>query len=60
MVSSRAATVADYLSELSIDRRADIEKVRGTVNAALPPGYREAMAFGMIGWAIPLDVFPDT
>jgi hypothetical protein len=60
VVSSRAATVADYLSELSIDRRADIEKVRGTVNAALPPGYREAMAFGMIGWAIPLDVFPDT
>lgn len=60
MVSSKAATVADYLAELPVDRRIEIEKVRDLVNAALPDGYVEAMGFGMIGWAIPLDRYPDT
>ena len=60
MVSSKAATVADYLAELPADRRAEIEKVRDAVNAALPAGYREGMGWGMIGWVIPLADYPDT
>ena len=60
MVSSRAATVADYLAELPEDRRAEITQVRDLVNAALPDGYREGMSFGMIGWVIPLERYPDT
>ncbi|MCL6683497.1 DUF1801 domain-containing protein [Sphingomonas alba] len=60
MVSSKAATVADYLAELPADRRAEIEKVRDLVNAALPAGYREGMAWGLIGWVVPLEVHPDT
>ena len=60
MVSSSAATVADYLAELDSARRAEIETVRDLVNAALPAGYREGMSYGMIGWAIPLDEYPDT
>ena len=60
MVSSRAATVADYLAELPPERRAEIEKVRDIVNGALPPGYREGIGYGMIGWVIPLDDYPVT
>ena len=60
MVSSKASTVADYLAELPADRRAEIERVRDAVNAALPEGYREGIGFGMIGWVIPLDAYPDT
>ncbi len=60
MVSSKAATVADYLAELPADRRAEIEKVRDIVNAALPAGYREGMGWGVIGWVVPLEVHPDT
>ena len=60
MVSSKAATVANYLAELPADRRAEIEKVRDTVNAALPAGYREGMGYGMIGWVVPLETYPDT
>ena len=60
MVSSSAATVNDYLAELPPERRAEVEKVRDVVNAALPAGYREGMAFGMVGWAIPLADYPDT
>ena len=60
MASSKAATVAQYLAELPADRRAEIEKVRDLVNGALPAGYREGMGFGMIGWVVPLEIYPDT
>ena len=60
MVSSKAATVADYLAELPADRRAEISRVRDIINAALPEGYVEGMAWGMIGWAIPLERYPNT
>jgi hypothetical protein len=60
MVSSKATTVADYLAELPAERRAEIEKVRDAVNAALPPGYREGIGYGMIGWVIPLEQYPET
>ena len=60
MVSSKAETVADYLSSLPPDRRAEVERVRDMVNAALPPGYEEVMAYGMIGWILPLRAYPDT
>ncbi|MDQ3078128.1 MAG: DUF1801 domain-containing protein [Pseudomonadota bacterium] len=59
-MSSKAATVADYLAELPPERRAEIEQVRDAVNAALPEGYCESMAYGMIGWAIPLEDYPNT
>ena len=60
MVSSKAATVADYLADLAPDRRADIGAVRDLVNFAIPAGYREGMGWGMIGWVIPLERYPTT
>ena len=60
MVRSTAATVAAYLAEIEPQRRAEIEAVRELVNAALPAGYREGMGWGMIGWVIPLEDYPDT
>lgn len=59
-MQSNAATVEDYLAELPEDRREAISAVRDVVNANLPAGYREAMAFGMIGWGIPLEDYPNT
>nr|WP_282452657.1 DUF1801 domain-containing protein [Lysobacter sp. CAU 1642] len=41
------------------DRRAVISSVRDMVNRHLPDGYEECMAFGMIGWVIPLSRYPD-
>jgi hypothetical protein len=59
-MQSDADTVEDYLAELPEDRRATISAVRDVVNENLPAGYRETMAFGMIGWGIPLEDYPDT
>ena len=60
MAQSRAATVDEYLAELPPERRAVVSAVRDMVNRHIPDGYRETMAFGMIGWGIPLSRYPDT
>ena len=60
MVSSKAATVAEYLAALPEDRRADVQQVREVILANLPDGFEECMQYGMIGYAIPLERFPDT
>lgn len=60
MVSSKAATVADYLAELDTGRAAEIAAIRDLINSALPAGYREGMGWGMIGWVVPLERYPHT
>jgi len=60
MARSDAATVDAYLAELPADRRATLAAVRDVVLANLPEGYSEGMAYGMIGWAIPLAAYPNT
>ena len=60
MVSSKATTVADYLAELPPERRDVVAHVRDLIEQAMPSGYREEIGYGMIGWVVPLDVYPDT
>lgn len=60
MAGSSAKTVDDYLAGLPPERAAVVATMRDFVNTHLPPGYRETMAFGMIGWGIPLSRYPDT
>ena len=60
MVSSKATTPADYLAQLPADKRAAISAVRDVVNANLPEGYVEGMLFGMLGWYVPLERYPNT
>lgn len=57
---SEAATVARYLAGLPPDRRAALRAVREVVLANLPPGYEEAMNWGMIAYQVPLATYPDT
>ena len=55
MARSDAPTPDAYLAELPADRAAEIGQVRDAVNAALPDGYVEGMAWGMICWEVPLE-----
>ena len=59
-MQSSAATVEQYLASLPPDRRAVVSTVRDMVRRHIPGGYEEAMAYGMIGWGIPLSRYPDT
>jgi hypothetical protein len=60
VVSSKAATPEDYLDELPTERRALVSRLRDLVNSNLPDGYVERMSWGMIGWEVPLERYPDT
>src|ERR1041385_6594227 len=51
-------TVSEYLAALPADRRAAKSAVRKTINDNLPKGYEEGIQFGMIGWYVPLSVYP--
>jgi hypothetical protein len=53
-----ASTVAQYLAALPADRRAALSAVRKAINENLPDGYEEGMQFGMIGWYVPLSMYP--
>jgi len=60
MVQSAATTVAGYLTELPKEKREVLAAVRKVIQKHLPRGYREAMAWGMIAYAIPLERYPAT
>ena len=59
-MKSSAATVEQYLSELSDERREAVSTVREVVLENLPKGYEEMMDFGMIAYVVPLSVCPKT
>lgn len=60
MVSSKATTVEQYLAELPPERRSVMVRLRDALNSVMPAGYREGMGYGMMGWDVPLERYPDT
>jgi len=59
-VRSDASSVAEYLAELPPDRREAITTVRQVILDHLPPGFEEAMQYGMISYVVPLERYPNT
>ena len=55
MARSDAPTPEAYIAELPPERAGELARVRDVVNAALPAGYIERMAWGMISWEVPLE-----
>lgn len=60
MVSSQAASVAEYLASLAEDRRKSLGIVRKLILKHLPKGYQEGIQYGMISYFVPLSIKPDT
>jgi hypothetical protein len=59
-MQSSAATIEGYLASLPADRRKTVGELRGLILRNLPPGFKEVMQWGMIGYVIPLERYPDT
>lgn len=57
-MQSKAATVAEYLASLPVDRREAISAVRKVILKNLDKDYVEGMQYGMIGYSIPHSVYP--
>jgi len=60
MVSSKAATVTEYINELPPEKADVIQEMRNFILKHLPKGYQETMNWGMICYEVPLSIFPDT
>jgi uncharacterized protein YdhG (YjbR/CyaY superfamily) len=57
-MKSKATTIDEYLAELPDDRRDAVEAVRKVILKNLPDGYEEVLQYGMLGYVVPLTVFP--
>src|SRR5262245_37768523 len=58
-MKSKASTVEEYLNGLPEDRRAPMQAVRKLILKHLPKGYEEVLQYGMLGYVVPLKVFPE-
>lgn len=58
-MQSQAKTPSEYLNELPDDRRIAIEKLRKVVLDNLPKGFEEVMSYGMLGYVVPHEIYPD-
>ncbi len=55
----KANTVEEYLAQLPEERQPIMNKIRDTINQSIPEGFQECLNYGMIGWVIPHDLYPD-
>jgi hypothetical protein len=58
-MQSKATTPEQYLAELPDDRRIIMEKLRGVVSKKLPKGFNEVMSYGMLGYVVPHEIYPN-
>lgn len=58
-MQSTAKTVAEYLESLPTDRKQAISLIREAILTNLPKGYQETMSYGMIGYVVPHEIYPD-
>jgi len=59
-MGTETTTATEYLAELDDERRAQVEPVYRIIRDAMPDGYAETVAYGMITWSVPLATFPET
>jgi len=57
-VISKAATPEQYLKDLPADRKEPVMKLRETVLKNLPKGFKEVMGYGMLGYVVPHEIYP--
>ncbi len=57
-MQSKAKTIDQYIDELPDDRKKAISELRKTIKKNLPKGFAEEMSYGMIGYVVPLSMYP--
>lgn len=57
-MQSNAKTPDEYVARLPDERRQIVADIRKTINENLPKGFLEGMAYGLISWAVPHELYP--
>jgi len=58
-MQSKAATPEEYLAQLPEDRKEIMSQLRRVILKNLPKGFQETMSYGMLGYVVPLETYPD-
>lgn len=58
-MQSAALTPDQYISELPEDRKIAMEQLRKIVTDNLPAGFKEVMSYGMLGYCVPHEIYPN-
>lgn len=58
-MQSKATTPEQYLAELPEERRIVMEKLRSVASKKLPKGFNEVMSYGMLGYVVPHEIYPN-
>jgi len=54
-----ANTVEEYLDLVPEERKATFNQLREVILENIPKGFKEGMAYGMIGYSVPHEIYPD-
>ncbi|AUC86708.1 hypothetical protein CW731_10790 [Polaribacter sp. ALD11] len=55
----KATSPKDYITQVPVDRKETLEKLRKTIKENLPKGFEEGIQYGMIGYYVPHSIYPD-
>ena len=58
-MQSAALTPDQYISELPEDRKIAMEQLRKVVTDNLPAGFKEVMSYGMLGYCVSHEIYPN-
>ncbi len=57
-MQSKAATPDEYIESLPEERKEALAKLRKIIKKNLPKGFSEEMNYGMLGYVVPLKLYP--
>ncbi|AWL08779.1 hypothetical protein HME7025_00910 [Aquirufa nivalisilvae] len=57
-MSNIALTPDEYENLLADDRKGVFARLRQTITKHLPPGFEETISYGMIGYVVPISIYP--
>ena len=57
-MQSKATTPDAYIKSLPEDRKAAVSELRKVILKNLPEGFKEVMAYGMLGYVVPHSLYP--
>jgi len=57
-MTSKATTPDQYMKELLADRKEAMIKLREIIVKNIPKGFKEVMAYGMMGYSVPHKIYP--
>lgn len=53
-----ATSVEEYISKIPEERQDAFRKIFSKITGNLPEGFEQGLSYGMVGWQVPLKIYP--